>query len=479
MRANLLSSLVQSHAIFKQKNDYKELAMNIRIMLNLLHTLEQQRQHERWTRQQLQSYQEESLHRFRKNAYERSPFYRRFHKGMTERPLQELPVLTKAMMMEHFDELVTDRSLHLEDIRAFAAQREVGERFRNQYYVTATSGSSGHPGFFLFNEAEWVSVLASFARGQEWSGVRINLTRRQRMATVASISPWHMSSQVAATVKSWWRPSLRLPASQPLSKTVAELNEWKPDVLISYASMAGVLAEEQLAQRLRIQPSVVYVASEVLTSQIKTLVKEAWGNEPYNQYAATETAGIAAEHKSCRRMHFFEDLVITEVVDEQYRPVPPGEYGAKILVTTLFSRTQPLIRYELNDSIRVSTEPHNCGLPFVVLESVQGRIEDSLILPSLSGRNVIIRPLVINRIMDIVPVSGWQLIQQEDNGLVLLLSGARNGLTDQALVDQIRSSLAQEGAQAPYVRIQHVPEIPKTVSGKAPLIKAYRPSSAH
>lgn len=452
--------------------------MNIRIMFNLLHTLEQQHQHEKWTRQQLQTYQEVSLHRLRKYAYEKSPFYQDFHRGMTDHSLQELPVLTKAIMMENFDELVTDRALHLEDIRAFAAQGEVGQRFRDQYYVTATSGSSGHPGFFLFNEAEWVSVLASFARGQEWSGVRINLTRRQRMATVASISPWHMSSQVAATVKSWWRPSLRLPASQPLSKTVAELNEWQPDVLISYASMAGVLAEEQLAHRLRIQPSVVYVASEVLTSQTKTLVKEAWGDEPYNQYAATETAGIAAEHKACRRMHFFEDLVIIEVVDEQYRPVPPGEYGAKVLVTTLFSRTQPLIRYELNDSIRVNSEPHDCGLPFAILESVQGRIEDSLTLRSLSGENVLIRPLVINRIMDIVPVSGWQLIQQADNGLVLLLTGARNGLNDQTLVNQIKSSLAQEGAHIPYIRIQHALEIPKTASGKAPLIKAYRSSSA-
>jgi len=451
--------------------------MNIRIMLNLLHSLEQQRQREKWTRQQLQIYQEESLRRLRKYAYEKSPFYQDFHKGMTNRPLQELPVLTKAIMMENFDELVTDRSLHLEDIRAFAAGGEVGERFRNQYYVTATSGSSGHPGFFLFNRAEWGAVLASFARGQEWSGVRVNLTRRQRMATVASISPWHMSSQVAATVKSWWRPSLRLPASQPLSKTVAELNAWSPDVLISYASMAGVLAEEQLAHRLRIEPSVVYVASEVLTSQTKNLVKEAWGDEPYNQYAATETAGIAAEHRSCRRMHFFEDLVITEVVDEQYRPVPPGEYGAKILVTILFSRTQPLIRYELNDSIRVNTEPHDCGLPFTVLESVQGRVEDSLMLPSLSGENVLIRPLVINRIMDIVPVSGWQLIQQADNGLVLLITGARKGLNDQTLVNQIKNSLAQEGALVHYIRIQHVSEIPKTASGKAPLIKAYWSSS--
>lgn len=447
--------------------------MNIQLMLKLLHTLEQLRRHESWTRQQLEAYQAEALSDLRQYAYERSPFYQKFHKGLTGRPLQELPVLTKAIMMGHFDELVTDRSLHLGDVRTFATQGEAGQLYKNRYWVNATSGSSGHPGFFLFDEAEWAYVLASFARCQEWSGVRINLTRRQKMATVASISPWHMSSQVSATVKSWWRPSLRIPASQPLSKTVAELNEWQPDVLISYASMAGALAEEQLAHRLQINPKFVYVASEVLTSQTRNRVKEAWGNEPFNQYAATETASIAAEHQSCRHMHFFEDLVITEIVDEHYRPVPPGEYGARILVTTLFSRTQPLIRYELNDSVRVSAESHECGLPFAVLESIQGRMEDTLILPALSGGEVIVRPLVLNRVMDIVPVSGWQVVQQVDNGLVVLLTGMRDGMSDEVLVAQISKSLAQEGAQAPYIRIEHVSAIPKTASGKTPLIKAY------
>src|SRR6266545_2345651 len=449
------------------------MAMNIQIMLKLLHTLEQLQKHESWTRQQLESYQAEALHQLRQYAYERSPFYQKFHKGLNARPLHELPVLTKAMMMEHFDELVTDRSLHLKDVRAFATEGEAGQPYKNRYWVNATSGSSGHPGFFLFDQAEWTYVLASFARGQEWSGVRINLTHRQRMATVASVSPWHMSSQVSASIKSWWRPSLRVPASQPLSKIVKQLNEWQPEVLIAYASMAGNLAEEQITQRLHIKPKVVYAASEILTSQTRKRVKEAWGTEPFNQYVATETASIAAEHQSCRHMHFFEDLVVTEIVDEQYRPVPLGEYGDKILVTTLFSHTQPLIRYELNDSIRVSPEPHNCGLPFAVLESIQGRVEDSLTLPAVAGGEVLIRPLVINRIMDIVPVSGWQVIQQADNGLVVLLSGARDGMTDEVLVDQLNKSLAQEGAHVPYIRIQHVSEIPKTASGKAPLIKAH------
>jgi hypothetical protein len=101
-------------------------------------------------------------------------------------------------------------------------------------------------------------------------------------------------------------------------------------------------------------------------------------------------------------------------------------------------------------------------------------VENTLAVPALAGGTIVIRPLVINRIMDIVPVSGWQVVQQADNGLVLLLTGARDGLNDEALIDQINKSLAQEGARVPYIRIRHVSEIPKTASGKAPLIQAYR-----
>lgn len=102
----------------------------------------------------------------------------------------------------------------------------------------------------------------------------------------------------------------------------------------------------------------------VLTKQTRQRIRDAWGNEPFDQYGATETADIAAEHHACRHIHFFRALVIAEVVDEQYRPVPSGEYGSKVLITTLFSRTQPLIRYELNDSLRLSAEADWCGLPF-------------------------------------------------------------------------------------------------------------------
>jgi phenylacetate-coenzyme A ligase PaaK-like adenylate-forming protein len=162
-----------------------------------------------------------------------------------------------------------------------------------------------------------------------------------------------------------------------------------------------------------------------------------------------------------------------EVVDEQYHPVPQGEYGAKLLVTTLFSRTQPLIRYEINDSVRLSMEPCSiCGLPFTYIDGIQGRKEDALSIPGSKGGQILIQPLVFNRVMDILPVSGWQVIQESASSLKILLSGVRNRVSDEAVSEAIRKELVSEGASVPMIKIKQVAEIPRNSSGKAPLVKS-------
>ncbi len=445
--------------------------MNILMVLQTLHRAEQLRRHEQWTRPRLEAYQAEALQRLRAYTYAHSPFYQQFHKGLTDRPLPELPILTKAMMMEHYDALVTDPSIHLEALRAHVAQDTAGRHFLNRYWVNATSGSSGHPGFFLFNRPEWLTVLASFARSQEWAGVGINLTHRTKIAYVASVTPWHMSAQVGATVKSWWMPTLRLPASQPLADIVRALNAWQPEIFVAYASMIRILAEEQLAGRLHIKPRRVWASSEVLTDETRRRSEAAWGQRPFNQYAATEVGGLAGECEGCRSMHLYEDLVIIEVVDEHNRPVPPGVYGSKVLITSLFGRTQPLIRYELNDSLRLATEPCSCRQPFARLDSIQGRVEDVITLPAKAGGHIAIQPLVFNRLLDFVPASGWQIIQEPDR-LCVLLSGMPDSFADDTLVGQLAQALSEQGAAVPAIQIQRVPVIPKNASGKAPLIKA-------
>lgn len=120
--------------------------MDMGLILRMLSSMQRMRRRESWMRADLAAYQETSLGRLREFAYAHSAFYRRFHAGRFDRPLGELPVLTKSMVMEHFDELVTDRTIRLRDVRTHLAG--AGERglYLGRYWVASTSGSTGQPG---------------------------------------------------------------------------------------------------------------------------------------------------------------------------------------------------------------------------------------------------------------------------------------------------------------------------------------------
>ena len=387
-------------------------------VLDVLSKRHQFRAREHWSRQRLDCYLSNSLQSLRRYAYENSPLYQQFHKGLYDAPLEMLPVLTKSMMMDHFDELVTDREIRLEEIMAYMKDQKRPERFLGRYVINATSGSSGRLGVSIFSGNEWATLMASaFAR----TSLKLSFTRRIKTAQIASTTTFHMSSQGGSTFRNLFMPILMLPASEPLASMVQKLNTWKPDTLVLYASIGRILADEQLAGRLKIAPRTVMSGSEVLTEETRHRMIQAWGDGIYNNYAATE--GVAAiECEQHRGLHVMEDLALVENVDTNNRSVPAGVYGDKLLVTVLFKYTQPLIRYEIEDSVRFTDEPCPCGQPFKLITSIQGRVQEVLSFPGVSGGIVHVHPLVFHNIMDTLPVSGWQVVQEVD-GLHILLAG--------------------------------------------------------
>jgi phenylacetate-CoA ligase len=268
--------------------------MSTQIILQVLALRHRLRQRDRWTRRQLEEHQGRALRLLREHAYAHSPFYGRFHRGLAARPLSELPVLTKEMVMERFDELVTDPTVGLADVEAHLATLSGGdELFNGRYRVASTSGSTGRRGLFLWDPGEWAAVLASYNRSFDWAGVGAGLTRRTRMAVVSSTTPWHQSARVGVSVHSPWVPTLHIDSGDPLESIVERLNGFRPKVLVAYASMAHLLAEEQLAGRLRISPGFVFGSSEVFTERARRRVERAWGRKPfevYARYAATTPA---------------------------------------------------------------------------------------------------------------------------------------------------------------------------------------------
>ena len=426
---------------------------------------------EHWTTPQLHAHQQRALTMLREHAVARSPFYRRFHRGLERAPLTRLPPLSKATLMDAFDEASTDRTLRLADLQAYLDDERSDERF-GRYWVAATSGSSGRRSIIPTDAAEWAAVIASYARANEWAGVRAGLRHRTRMAVVSSRTAWHQSARVAASVRSPLVDSVRLDAAAPLVEVVDQLNAAQPEVLVGYASMIRTLADEQLAGRLRIAPRAVNSSSEVLSPASRDLATRAWGRPPFDVYAATETGGIAAECAHHTGMHLFEDLVIAEVVDADYRPVPDGESGDRLLVTVLSSRTLPLIRFELTDRVRLSTARCPCDRPFRLVSGIEGRTDDVLTLPSAGGGTVRVHPVLFHQVLDLVDAAGWQ-VRQEDGGVTVLVASPGDGVDAARLQADVSGALTAAGAITP-VRVRPVDTIPAGAAGKRPLVVARR-----
>ena len=446
--------------------------MGLVVVSRVLRQRRKLRAHERWTREQLETHQGKELDALRAFAYARSPFYWRFHGGLTEAPLEELPVLTKAVLMDHFDEVSTNPAVRLRSLETYLETLRGNELFVDRFSVAATSGSSGRKSIIPSDPAEWAMTIASYARANEWAGIKAGPTRRVSMAVVSSTTTWHQSSRVAATVRSpLFFASERLDAATPLPDIVSRLNQLQPQVLVAYASMIKALAHEQVAGRLSIAPKAVNSSSEVLTTEARALAARAWGVTPFNVYAATETGGVAADCHEHHRMHLFEDLVIPEVVDADYRPVPTGETGDRLLVTVLFSRTLPLIRYELTDRVQLATELCGCPLPFRLVGSIEGRTDDALVLPRQGGGTVRVHPVVFHQALEMVDVAGWQVRQQPD-GITVLVTDPGPGFDTGSTQGAVRAAMARAGALPSVIRVGVVDAIPASAAGKRPLVVA-------
>lgn len=448
--------------------------METGLMIRLLLRRARLRRRDRWDAARIARHQDRALRRLRHAAYAGSEFYRRHHAGLQDAPLSRLPTVTKAQLMANFDQAVTSPGLRLADLEEHllaivAAGADPALPWRGRWWTGATAGTTGRRGIFAWNRSEWATVLASYARVNDWAGVPVTFPRPVRVAVVASRAPTHQSAMVGAALRSRFVPTLRLDAADQPVRAVAALNRFQPLVLVGYPSALRPLAAEQRAGRLAIRPRSVVSASEVLDERAAAEITAAWGTPPVDVYAATETAVIASPCRFNTR-HVYEDLVIVEPVNEAGMPVPPGTVGARILVTVLFSRTLPLIRYELTDRVAVDGRGCPCGRSFARLTAVEGREEDVLMLPGAAGE-VRIHPNLFHHALDDMTIGGWQVIEDEA-GLRVLLVGLAASVTADGVRAAVAAALREAGVAGIPVTVLVVDAVERTPLGKAPLVLA-------
>ncbi len=424
------------------------------------------RARDRWSHERLERHRACAFERLCRFALARSPFYGRFHKGLENAPLDRLPSLTKGALMAAFDEAVTDRAIRLADVAAFAARMSVTDRFRDRYHVVATSGTTGERGYFLFDPTEWRTVLASGARVSSWP-TDGRPPKGERSAMMTTAVPWHMSARLSAEIarlKLAWE-QMTFDSGAPVEEVVAKLNAYRPTILTIYPSMMQVLAGEQLSGRLHLEPKRIQCSAEVMTAEAREAAVRAFRIEPSNTYAASEFGALAGTCGEAKAMHLADDMCIVENVDDRGRPVPPGEAGAKVLLTVLFSRTLPLIRYELNDRLTMAAGRCACRRPFGCLSNIEGRSGDILEFAARDGGKVSVSPMQLGAALRGLAISGWQFTAGP-NELDVACVATTAAFPEQEVVARISAYLDSRGAVRPTIRARRIDKLARGATGK-------------
>lgn len=410
------------------------------------------------------------------HARAKSPFYRSHYRDSPARveDPELLPTTNKAMLMARFDEWSSDRDVTLAEAEAFAQDTSrIGERFRGRYTLATTSGTTGRRGIFLLDDrsmavtnAVAVRMLTSWLTGLDLLKLLIG---GGRMAMVMATGGHFASTVAAARLQRGRGPRLSvLSAQMPLPEIVAQLNPLRPAIVAAYARMAALLAGEQQAGRLRIRPVLLALSAEGLDQGQYKRIGETSGAKIGNSYAATECPFMSY---SCNEgwLHVNSDWVKLEPVDAQHRPVPPGDTSHTVLISNLANRLQPILRYDLGDSVVERPDPCPCGSPLMAIR-VTGRSGDALVFTASTGSPVTIVPGAFAIALGDVPgIQLWQLAQTSPTRLRLRLrmrlADHRTGDAWMAACAKLERLLHDHGVG--HVAIERAEEPPEqTASGK-------------
>jgi phenylacetate-CoA ligase len=423
--------------------------------------------HDRWSREELLAFQRERVGALIKHAVTHSPYYREvLGADAAERPLSELPTLPKSTMMAEFDKIVTDPRLRLADLRAHLGSSDPSQSFLGAFRVATTSGTTGRRAIVAFTDDEAAMWRAVSARPL----MRMGIGPEARFMGLGSPSPIHVTRQVLVPPGV---PAPPISAATPVSELVAALNAQQPEIILGAVSVWRALAEEQVAGRLRIAPRAALFSSEAVTADVRRRVLQAWGIVPVSGYAATEAPMIAASSPEHPELEIAEDVVVIEVVDADGNPVAPGRPGDKVLLTNLINYAQPLIRYELTDSVIESPLPNPVGRPWRCLLSVDGRTVDILYLRGPDGANVPVHPSVLASAVAPFGEIGEYAFVYDASGLhaqIVLAPGASGDAAERlrsALVEAIGST----GAVPPPVDVQRLPALERDLAEKFRLVR--------
>lgn len=356
------------------------------------------------TREDVRAFQARHLERQRRELLPAFGFY----KGRDLLGEGELPVVDKALLMSRFEDFNLPRITAAEGWAAIGGTSHVGRfhvgRFHvGRFHLGASTGTSGNRGLYVISEKErW-----------RWLGTILAKTMpRLRRARIALVLP--LDTSLYSTIRRgpvrlrFFDLKLGLPAC---TEGVAALD---PDTLIAPPKVLRWLCENGGPLR-RVRH--VFSAAEVLDPIDRRVIEARFGVTVREIYMATEgLLGVACTHGT---LHLCEDCVSFE-----FEPVP-GSRLVSPVITDFTRTTQAMVRYRMNDLLRLADAPCPCGSPLQAVAQVEGRMDDLLILPGAAASVTVTPDIIRNAIVSADRrIDDFRLVQVAANRLELSFAAA-------------------------------------------------------
>ncbi|MVP01154.1 F390 synthetase-related protein [Paenibacillus lutrae] len=397
----------------------------------------------RWkNREALEAWQHRQVTAHLTETLKKSAFYREYYKDLRLQDWRDWPLMDKTRMMDAFDSLNT-AGITKEEAFEAAFRAESERDFSPELSgitIGLSSGTSGSRGLFLVS-AEERAAWAGAALAKALPG---SLLRKHRIAFFL-----RADSNLYQTVNSKRIRFSFFDLIRPIGEHVQKLCELEPTLLIGPPSMLRLLAEAKRSGKLPIEPEKIISVAEVLEPIDEMCIREAFGREVHSIYQCTEGfLGATCDHGT---LHLNEDILVIqrEYVDASGRIFVP-------IITDFSRKTQPIIRYRLNDLLTLREQPCPCGSVFTAIDSISGRTDDMFSgIEELSGTRVPIFPDFIRRavLMASGEILEFKVIQLAETELevALRVTGEKTSV-EQAVRSQLEDTFRERRCRVPQVR---------------------------
>ena len=318
-----------------------------------------------------------------KHIYKHSLYYKnlidKIGKPLNELTVKDFPVMDKTVLMNNFDDIITDKSLSKSRIKEFLKYSDNPEELLDDKYVIInSSGSSGQVGYFVYSIPEFTSGLTHI--------INFNTPHlRQKIAYIASIKGHFAGCTIASATKRLklsYKDTLMIDINEPYQKIIKKLNQFQPDILSGYPTVLRKLAKSQLSGQLDISVNTINCGGEALLDHTRDLLEEVFNAPVINVYACSEHLSLGVSKKEYKGMYLLEEDLIFELNTDN------------VYITNLFNYTLPLIRYKMSDSLK-ETKSKIYLYNLRKIENFVGRNENTIYFTNTHGEKDFIHPLIL------------------------------------------------------------------------------------